>query len=68
MITLATLKFSPTLSRYIARTYLFNLLGLFLALLFIIYLFDMVELIRRASKRDDIPFGLVIEMGLLKLP
>lgn len=68
MISLASLKFSPTLSRYIARTYLLNLLGLFLALLFIIYLFDMVELIRRASKRDDIPFGLVVEMGLLKLP
>lgn len=59
---------APTLSGYIARTYLLNLLGLFLALLFIIYLFDMVELIRRASKRDDVPFGLVMQMGLLKLP
>lgn len=64
----AAFRISPTLSRYIARNYLWNLLGLFAALLFIIYLFDMVELIRRASKRDDIPFALVIQMGLLKLP
>ncbi|HRQ62207.1 MAG TPA: LptF/LptG family permease, partial [Alphaproteobacteria bacterium] len=64
----AGFRISPTLCRYIARNYLWNLLGLFAALLFIIYLFDMVELIRRASKRDDIPFALVIQMGLLKLP
>ncbi|MCD8498403.1 MAG: LPS export ABC transporter permease LptG [Alphaproteobacteria bacterium] len=61
-------KITPTLSRYIATNYLINLALLFLALLFIIYLFDMVELIRRASKRDDVPFGLVMQMGLLKLP
>lgn len=58
----------PTLSRYIAKTYFINLLGLFCGLLFIIYLFDMVELIRRASKHDDVPFSLVLQMGLLKLP
>jgi lipopolysaccharide export system permease protein len=65
---LALLKPSPTLGRYIAKTYLLNLLGLFLGLLFIIYLFDMVELIRRASKHDDVPFALVLQMGLLRLP
>lgn len=68
MLSASHFKISPTLSRYITRTYLLNLLGLFGALLFIVFLFDMVELIRRASKRDDIPFSAVIEMGLLKLP
>lgn len=65
---LSFIKPSPTLSRYITKTYLLNLLGLFLALLFIIGLFDMVELIRRATKHDNVPFGLVLQMALLKLP
>ncbi len=62
------MKFSPTLNRYMAAHYTRNLaLGL-LILLGVVYLFDTVELLRRASKRDDVPFSLVIEMGLLKLP
>ncbi len=62
------MKFSATLNRYMALVYARNLaLGL-LILLGVVYLFDTVELLRRASKRDDVPFGLVLEMGLLKLP
>ncbi len=59
---------SATFSRYIARTYLGHFIGLLLGLLLIVYLFDTVELIRRASKKDDIPLTLVMQMGLLKLP
>lgn len=62
------IKITATLSRYLAKTYFLNMVFLLLVLLGIIYLFDMVELIRRASKRDDIPFSLVLQMGLLKLP
>lgn len=62
------MKIPHTLSRYLARTYATNVIFLLLALLSIIYLFDTVELIRRASKRADIPLSLVLEMGLLKLP
>lgn len=62
------MKFSNTLNRYMAAQYTRNLaLGL-LILLGIVYLFDTVELLRRASKREDVPFGIVLEMGLLKLP
>jgi lipopolysaccharide export system permease protein len=57
-----------TISRYLARSYVFNTAILMLALLSIIYLFDTVELIRRASKTDTVPFSLVLQMGLLKLP
>ncbi len=57
-----------TLSRYLARTYILNMLMLLFALLGVIYLFDTVELIRRASKSDAVPLGLVLQMGLLKLP
>ncbi len=57
-----------TLSLYLAKRYLTNLLVLLCALLAIIYLFDTVELIRRASKHDGVPLALVLQMGLLKLP
>lgn len=62
------MKITPTLSRYLAKEYLINMIVLLTALLAVIYLFDTVELIRRASKHQDIPLSLVLEMGLLKLP
>ncbi|MCB9990352.1 MAG: LPS export ABC transporter permease LptG [Rhodospirillales bacterium] len=57
-----------TLNRYIAKNYLVNMLLMLLVLFGIIYLFDTVELLRRAGKKDDVPLGLVLQMGLLKLP
>lgn len=60
--------FPSTLSRYLAKTYVlafFQLLGILLA---IVYLFDTVELLRRAAKFDNVPFTLVLQMGLMKLP
>lgn len=62
------MKITTTLSKYLARTYFRNMLVFLLSLLAIIYLFDTVELIRRASKHDDVPMGLVLTMGLYKLP
>lgn len=62
------MRITPTLSGYLAKKYIINLLVLLGALLAIIYLFDTVELIRRAGKRDDIPMSLILQMGLLKLP
>jgi lipopolysaccharide export system permease protein len=62
------MKISTTLSRYLARTYFMNMLLLLGILLAIIYLFDAVELIRRASKKSDIPLTLVLQMVFLKLP
>lgn len=61
-------KIVGTLNKYLARQYALNFLALLLALLAVIYLFDTVELIRRASKRGDIPLSLVLQMGLFKLP
>lgn len=37
-------------------------------LLSLIYLFDTIELHRRASKYDGVPLSLLLKMGLLKLP
>ncbi len=60
--------FPSTLSRYLAWTYTKAFLELLLILLGIVYLFDTVELLRRAAKYDNVPFSLVFQMGLLKLP
>ncbi|MCC6597821.1 MAG: LPS export ABC transporter permease LptG [Alphaproteobacteria bacterium] len=60
--------FTLTLSRYLIRAYLINTLALLAALLGIIYLFDTVELIRRASKTEHMPVGLILQMSLFKLP
>lgn len=62
------MKITATLNSYLAKTYFYNFLVLFGALLAVIYLFDTVELIRRASKIEDVPLILVLQMGLLKLP
>lgn len=62
------MKITKTLSLYLMKCYIVNLLILVLALLSIIYLFDTVELIRRASKYESLPISLVLKMGLFKLP
>ena len=59
---------NPTVLWYLARTYAAHLLFLLCAFMALIYLFDTVELIRRAGKRPDIPLFLILQMGILKLP
>lgn len=58
---------SGTLGFYLMRKYILNFLLLLFGLLGIVYLFDVVELLRRAGKLD-VPAILVLQMGLLKLP
>lgn len=62
------MRMTTTLSKYLTKRYVLNFLILLGALLSIIYLFDTVELIRRASKYNDVPLSLILQMGLLKLP
>ena len=60
--------FPSTLSWYFIRQYTFNFLVLLAGLLAIIYVFDIVELLRRASKSEEIGLSLVLMMGAYKLP
>lgn len=46
------------------RNFIFLLVGL----LSIVYLFDTVELLRRAAKAENVSLALVLQMGLFKLP
>lgn len=62
------IKLTPTLTRYLAWQYFVNLLVLAAALMVVIYLFDTVELIRRASGKDEVTLGAILQMSLLKLP
>lgn len=60
--------FPSTLSRYLAKIYAIAFLQLLGILLGIAYLFDTVELLRRAAKFQNVPISLTLQMGLLKLP
>jgi len=62
------IRIPATLSRYLIRTFTVNLLGMGAILLGLIYLMDMVELLRRAAKFENVPLGLVLKMSGLKLP
>jgi lipopolysaccharide export system permease protein len=62
------MKISPTLSAYLARSYLVNFLLLLGALLAIVCLFDAIEILRRAAKQDSVSLSLVFEMVFLKMP
>ena len=62
------MKITPTMNVYLAALYARNLAGILGVLLGVVYLFDTLELLRRASKRDDIGLDMVLQMGLYKLP
>lgn len=61
------MKMTGTMSFYLTRHYAANLGFMLLLLLGLVYLFDTVELLRRASGKE-IPISTILQMGLLKLP
>ncbi|MDA0675345.1 MAG: LPS export ABC transporter permease LptG [Proteobacteria bacterium] len=62
------MRISATLSLYIGRHFLLGFLAVFAGFLFLIYIFDTVELMRRAVLRPDIPMSAIVEMAFFKLP
>ncbi len=61
------MRISPILSIYIGRSFLLSFAVVFVVFLGIIFLFDTLELMRRATN-EAIGLGVILEMGLLKLP
>ena len=59
---------SSTLPRYVGRIFLSWFLILMVALVGVIFVFEFVEMVRRASSRPDVTIGLALRMTLLKLP
>lgn len=62
------MRISPTLSSYIGRQFLAAFGGVLLVIMGIIFLFDVIELIRRAAGRPELGLGVLMGMALLKLP
>lgn len=56
------------LSRYLPMIFGRNILFIFSGLLAIVYIFDTLELLRRAVKKDDVPLSVVLQMSAYKLP
>jgi lipopolysaccharide export system permease protein len=56
-----------TLSRYIGRQFLVAIAIVFGGLLLLIFLAELMELIRRTADRT-VPFGVVLEMAALRIP
>jgi len=59
---------SPTLSLYIARQFLSGFAFVFAVLLALVFLFDFIEHLRRASGREAADMATVLELALLQLP
>jgi lipopolysaccharide export system permease protein len=57
-----------TLYRYFGRHYLLWFLLFLFALSGIVYLFEVAELLRRAADRPEATLGIVLRMGVYKLP
>jgi lipopolysaccharide export system permease protein len=61
------MNMSAILSTYVCRIFLISFLAVFAILIGLIFLFDTIELLRRASGYENIGVTLVIRMSLLKL-
>lgn len=57
-----------TLNRYFGRQYAFWFLSFLLGLSGIVYLFEVAELMRRAANKPEAGLGLILRMGIYKLP
>jgi len=62
------MKLPWTLFQYIARHFLLAILLALFGLVVISTLIDIVELIRRASGKEDVPLGVILELALLRIP
>lgn len=57
-----------TLRRYVARRFLFSMVGAFLVCSCLIFMIDMIELLRLSRRAQDLSVGMLLWIGLLRLP
>ena len=62
------MRLSSTLSSYIGRQLLIGVGIALFALCVLIFLFDVVELIRRSASKPDVTIGIVLQLALLHMP
>ena len=59
---------SRTLRRYVARRFLLNIIGAFAVCACLIFMIDMIELLRLSRRAQDLPPTTLLWIGLLRLP
>jgi lipopolysaccharide export system permease protein len=57
-----------TLRRYVAKRFLFAILGAFSVCAVLIFMIDMIELLRLSRRATDLSLAALLWMGLLRLP
>ena len=62
------MKLSTTLSIYFAKQFILYLIGMFLAIMAVVFLLDTIELMRRSANKENVPISLILEMAILKAP
>ena len=62
------MRLSPILSLYIGRHFLRAFFGALLVIMGLIFLFDVIELLRRAATHGDAGISVILMLALLKLP
>ena len=62
------MKPTSILGRYLTKQILFNFFAVLLMVLSVIMLFEVVELLRRTSGREDVSFWFVLELAITKMP
>lgn len=67
-MTVAARRISPTVSFYLGRQFLQSFLLILSLFIGVILVIDLIELLRRASGKQDASFGLVLSMAVYKLP
>lgn len=61
-------RLSATALRYVARQYALCLGGVLALFICLVFLIDTVELLRRASGKQDVTFSTVLQMAVFQLP
>ena len=62
------MKPNTILGTYLIRQIVWNFFAVLLMVLAIVFMFEVVDLLRRVSDRPDIGWGFVLEMVLMKIP
>jgi lipopolysaccharide export system permease protein len=57
-----------TLRRYVAKRFLFSIVGAFAVCACLIFMIDMIELLRMSRRATDLSAGTLLWIGLLRLP
>lgn len=62
------MKPNTILGTYLIKQIVFNFLAVLLMVLSVVFMFEIIELLRRATGHDEITFGFVLQMAFVKLP